>query len=521
MLNNVLIIGGSIIALIVTVVAIMSFIARNYIKVAPNQVAVFFGRKYTTNDGKQVGFKVVTGGAKFKIPIVESVQLLDLSVFSIDLDVKKAPNKDGVPVNLKGVANVKILSDEASLMAACERFLSKSPLEIKDLAFKNLEGHLRAIAGGMTIEELVGDRSKLNQSVLNEAIADLKKLGLGIDLLTIQEVTDDMGYIEQLGKKRTAEVTKDAAVGKATADKESKIQTTTADKDAALTANTNLVEVAKSEKEREVQKANFSAEVAKQQATAEQAGPLATAEAMKGVLTAQQETEKAKVEKETEVAEARVKKTEKDLESTVIKPAEAEKNAAVIKATQNKEVQVLEADGQQQAMQKIAEGEKQKATLEGDGIAAAIKAKLLAEAEGAKAKGLAEAAIIEAKLLAEATGILKKAEAMEKLDQTGKILLILEVFERVAPQLVKEFAGVMEAAAKPLASVDNISIVDFGGGNATGSFGGTVPGMIAQFFAKMEASGLNLTGMFSKLGIDPSKLLEKAKLDSKDESGKS
>ena len=259
-----IIIAIAIAALVISIIGTITFITRNYIKVAPNQVAVFFGRKYKAKDGTEIGFKVVTGGAKFKIPIVESVQMLDLSVFSIDLEVKKAPNKDGVYVNLKGVANVKILSDEASLMAACERFLHKTPEQIKDIAFKNLEGHLRAIAGGMTIEELVGDRTKLNQAVLNDAATDLKKLGLGVDLLTIQEVTDDNGYIDQLGKKRTSEVTRDAAMGKATADKESTIQTTTAKKDAALAENTNLVGIAESEKERDVKKANFVAQVAKE-----------------------------------------------------------------------------------------------------------------------------------------------------------------------------------------------------------------------------------------------------------------
>lgn len=511
-----IILGVSVIAIVLVFLGLVAFVSRNYIKVAPNKVAVFFGRKYKTSSGEEVGFRVITGGAKFKIPIVEDYQLLDLSVFSIELDVRKAPNKDGVQVNLKGVANVKILSDETSLMAACERFLHKTPEEIKDIAFKNLEGHLRGIAGRMTIEQLVGDRTTLNQEVMNDAAADLKKLGLGIDLLTIQEVTDDSGYITQLGKKRTAEVTKEAEIGSATAEKESTIATTTAKKEAALTENTNLANIAESEKIREVKKAEYSAEVAKQQAIAEQAGPLATAEAMKAVNIAQQETEKAKVEKETEVAEARVKKTEKDLESTKIKPAEAQKRAAIIEAEQNAEVLQKEAEGQRQQIEKLAEAEKQKATLEGEGIAAAITAKGVAEAEAAKAKGLAEAAVIQAKLEAEATGILRKAEAMEKLDETGKLLLILEVVERVAPQIVKEFAGVMEAAAKPLGNVDNISIVDFGGGGATAGFGGTVPKMIASFISQFQAMGIDMSKILGKVGLDADKLLGKANIEKSD-----
>ncbi len=523
-----LFIAGAVVVLVIVIIGILSFISRNYIKVAPNQVAVFFGRKYKTKDGAEVGFKVVTGGAKFKVPIIESVQMLDLSVFSIDLDVRKAPNKDGVPVNLKGVANVKILSDESSLMAACERFLHKTPQEIQGIAFKNLEGHLRGIAGRMSIEELVGDRTKLNTEVLNDAAADLKKLGLGVDLLTIQEVTDDTGYIEQLGKKRTAEVTKDAQIGKAEAEKQSTIQTTTAIKDAAITENENEIKKAESAKDRDVKKASFVAAVAKETATAQQAGPLATAIALKDVVVAEQDMEKTKIQKQTEVAEEEVKRTEKSLEATVIKPAEAEKKSAIVKAEANKEVQITEATGQQESMQKIAEGAKQKAILEGQGAAEAIKAKLLAEADGIRAKSLAEADGIKAKLLAEAEGrqafllaeaegLLKKAEAYQKLEETGKLMQVLEAIERIAPAVVKEFAGVMEAAAKPLGNVDNISILDFGSGDATGKFASTVPGMIAKFFSMASGAGLDITGLAKKLGIDPTKLMEKANLISGEE----
>lgn len=199
------IIGGAVLMLAIIIIGVISFVSRNYIKVAPNRVAVFYGRKNTTTDkdGKQVikGFKVVTGGAKFRIPFIESVEFLNLNVFSIDVEVRDAPNKDGVPVTLRAVANVKIRPDEAALMAACERFLGRSQEEIKAVAHKNLEGHLRSIAGRMTIEELVGDRTKLNGEVLNDAASDLIKMGLGVDILTVSEINDKYGYIDQLGKR--------------------------------------------------------------------------------------------------------------------------------------------------------------------------------------------------------------------------------------------------------------------------------------------------------------------------------
>ncbi len=520
--SSIFVIGGAILVIAILFVSLLAFVSRNYIKVPPNKVAVFYGRKTKTKDGKETGFKVVTGGAKFKIPILEDITWLDLNVFSIDLLVQDAPNKDGVPVTLEGVANVKIMSDEASLMAAGERFLGLDQSKIQNIAFKNLEGHLRAIAGRMTIEQLVGDRTALNQEVLNEATADLKKLGFGIDLLTIQKISDKMGYIEQLGKKRTAEVVRDAQIGKAEADRESKIKTTTAEQEAAVKANENQVTIFESDKNRDVQKAGFDAEVAKKQAVADQAFPLSTAQARQEVVVAEQEVLRVEADKAAEVAESIAKKTEKELLSSKIKPAEATKQALIIEAQGKKQSMITTTEGEQQQIEMLAEADKQKKTKEGEGEAAATKAKLLAEAEGNKAKGLAEAEVKKAGLLAEAEGrkaillaeaegLLKKAEAYKQLDDAGKLLQILDVVERVLPTAIEKFAMVMGAAAKPFESIDKISIVDFGGntegGTALTKFGQTAPKMFMQFFTAMKESGLNVEGLFSKLGIDPKNIV--------------
>src|SRR5712691_9000196 len=160
--------------------ALVAIVAKNYIKVPPNQVAIFYGRSRQLTEGQTVGFRVVTGGSRLKIPIVENVAFMDLNVFSIPLEVKGAPNKDGVLMDVKGVATVKILSDQASLMAACERFLGMKPEEIKDIPFNNLEGYLRAIIGRLTVEDFVSDRAKLNQEILTEAKEDLQRIGMGV-----------------------------------------------------------------------------------------------------------------------------------------------------------------------------------------------------------------------------------------------------------------------------------------------------------------------------------------------------
>jgi flotillin len=385
-----------------------------------------------------------------------------------------------------------------------------TPDQIKQIAFKNLEGHLRSIAGTMTIEDLVGDRTKLNAAVLNDAAKDLDKLGLGIDLLTIQEISDRMGYIEQLGKKRTAEVVRDAQIGQATAQKESTVLTTTAQKDGALKANENTVLIADSERERDVKKAQFSAKVAAETATAAQAGPLADANAKKAVVIAQQEVKRADTEKATEVAEAQAKKREKELVAEVIKPAEAAKLALIIEAEARKQARIIDAEGEQQAIQMIAEANKQKLAKEGEGQAIAIKATMLAEADGKQAG-----------LLAEAAGILKKAEAYEKLDQTGKLLQVLEVIERVLPGAIKEFAGVMKAAADPIGNIKEVKVIDFGGnsngGSSVGKFGKLAPEMIAKVLAGLSGSGIDVNDLLAKVGINAEELLGAKKTEAASE----
>ncbi len=506
------------------VLVVLMTAVRNYIKVPPNRVAVFYGRKHKAPDGKLVGFRLVTGGAGWKWPVLENVTHLDLTVFPIDLDVRDVPNIDGVLVCVQAVANVKVRSDEQSLAAAAERFLGLTPQGIKEIAYKNLEGHLRSIIGRLTVEEIVRDRSKFNQEVLMEATADLAKIGLGVDVLTIQKVSDSEGYIEALGKKRTAEVKRDAQIGEAAAARTATIQSTTALREGREKENENLALVALAEKERDVRKAQYEAEIFSQQATAKQAGPLADAAARQKVVEQEVQVEFVRTRKQTEVAEADALRREKQLLAEVVKPAEAAKQQVILQAEATKQREILEAEGKKAAVITIADAEKQRLAMEGLGAAEALKSKLLAEAEGArakllaeaegnKAKLLAEAEGIKAKLLAEAEGALRKAEAFQKLDESSRTLLVLERF----PELIRAFAPVAGAVAAPLGNIDKLVMID--GGGPAGEAGGpvnrlaqTVPTTMYQVMQLSQALGLDMSVLLGKLGIrseDETKIAKK------------
>src|SRR5580765_6067746 len=150
-------------AIIIAVFAGFWLISRNYIKVSPNAVAVLSGRKRKLSDGRVVGYRMVKGGAALRIPLLEKVDYLSLNVMTIPLEIRRAYTLNGVPVSVKAVANVKIKSDDVSLQAAAERFLGMSPVELQKVIFQTLEGHLRAILGTLTVEEINNDRQSFAQ----------------------------------------------------------------------------------------------------------------------------------------------------------------------------------------------------------------------------------------------------------------------------------------------------------------------------------------------------------------------
>lgn len=485
---------------------------RNYIKVPPNKVAVFYGRKHKTPQGRIIGFRLVTGGARLRLPVLESVTYLDLMVFPIDLDVKDVPNKDGVLVSVQSVANVKIRNDEQSLIAAAERFLGLKHEDIKEIAYKNLEGHLRSIVGRLTVEEIVRDRQKFNQEVLQEAGADLARIGLGVDILTVQKIDDKEGYIQALGKRRTAEVKRDAQIGEAEAAREATIKSTTSLREGKERENENLALVAQAEKERDVKKAHYESEIESERARAKQASPLAEAKARQEVVQQETQIEIVRTQRQIEVAQAEATKREQQLLAEVVKPAYAERQRTILNAEAQKQKEILEAEGKKTATITIGEGERQRHALEGMGEADAMKAKLLAEAEGTKAKLLAEAEGVKAKMLAEAEGIkakllaeaegaLKKAEAFEQLSEAARTMLVLERF----PDVIRAFAPVAGAVAAPLGNIDKLVMIDGGGaGNGGGTLGrlaSTVPTTMFNLMQMSNALGIDLTGLLGKLGV--------------------
>ncbi|HEY1558768.1 MAG TPA: SPFH domain-containing protein [Kofleriaceae bacterium] len=186
----------------------------------PNEILIFSGRKHETADGRTVGYRVVFGGRGVRIPIVETVSRMDVSLISVPIAVQGAYSEGGIPLNVHAIINVKVSTDRKVVGNAIERFLGKQRAEIGRVAKETLEGHLRGVLATMTPEELNQDRLKFARHLEDSAGPDLAKLGLELDVLKIQHVTDDSNYLESVGRQRIAEILRSAEVAESDATRE-------------------------------------------------------------------------------------------------------------------------------------------------------------------------------------------------------------------------------------------------------------------------------------------------------------
>ena len=183
----------------------------------PNEVMIFTGRKDQLKDGTSRGFRVLFGGRGFRIPVFEKVDRMNLNVMEVPIAIRGAYSQGGIPLNLDAIANVKISSDPIIVGNAIERFLGRDPNEIRRVAKETLEGHLRGVLAKLTPEEVNEDRLKFAEELKNESELDLSKLGIHLDTLKIQHVSDDAHYLESIGREAIANVHKDAEIAESDA----------------------------------------------------------------------------------------------------------------------------------------------------------------------------------------------------------------------------------------------------------------------------------------------------------------
>jgi flotillin len=276
----------------------------------PNEMVVVTGRKRITTDGRQVGYRVLHGGRTLRIPIVEKVSRIDLTTIPIEVMVKNAYSKGGIPLVVQGIANVKVSAREPISYNAVERLLDKPFDEVMQIAKDTLEGNLRGVLATLTPEEVNEDRLKFAQRLIEEADEDLKKLGLELDTLKIQNVTDEVKYLDSIGRQKTAEILKVARVAEAQRSSEAE-QTEAAARQAAQVAGLQAdLKIAEETNRLRVRRAELEAEALARESEAKVAG------------------EKARVVAEQALQQERITLEQRRLNADVLLPAQTEREAA-------------------------------------------------------------------------------------------------------------------------------------------------------------------------------------------------
>jgi flotillin len=200
-------------AAVALVILILIGIVKSLVVICPpNRVAVISGRKRELSDGRQVGYRLLQGGRTLRVPLIERVQWMSLNTIPLEVAVTNAYSRGTIPLNVAGIANVKVSSREGLLENAAERFLGRSSAQIGQIAKETLEANLRGVLATLSPEEVNEDRLKFSHQLIDEADDDIKTLGLELDVLKIQNVTDDVGYLTSVGRQLTAKVVRDARV---------------------------------------------------------------------------------------------------------------------------------------------------------------------------------------------------------------------------------------------------------------------------------------------------------------------
>lgn len=446
---------------VLVLIFLMGILARMYRKAGPNEALIVFGFR---------GPRVIKGHGTVIFPMIENCRELSLELMSFDV----APQQDlytkqGVAVTVEAVAQIKVRSDQASILTAAEQFLTKAQPQREGLIRLVMEGHLRGIIGQLTVEQIVKEPEMVGDRMRSTCADDMSKMGLEVISFTIKEVRDKNEYIANMGRpdvariKRdaemaTAEAERDTAILRATATREAAVAKAQADQDRVIAETASQTRQAEAQRDLDIKKAEYAEQSRRQQAQADKAYEIQTNIMQQQVTLEQVKVQQVEKEGQIKVQEAEISRHEKELIATILK--EAEVNRARIET--------------------LAAAERNRLTAEAEGRAAAIRT-----------QGEAEASIIFQKGEAEAKAMNVKAEAYQGWNQAA-----------VVDKLLTNMADVVRAMAEPLSKVDKITIVSTGNDGAAGvnKITGDMTKIAAQVPALFEAlSGMDIKQLMANV----------------------
>ncbi|MBJ6363269.1 flotillin family protein [Paenibacillus sp. GCM10012307] len=458
----------------VIVVLGLAFWAR-FKTVSPDEAMVvtgsFLGSKNTLMDDSGRRIKIVRGGGAFILPVFQKAEFLSLLSHKLDVSTPEVYTEQGVPVMADGVAIIKIGGAIEDVSTAAEQFMGKPTEALKGEAQEVLEGHLRAILGSMTVEEVYRNRDRFAQEVQGVAAKDLKKMGLQIVSFTIKDLRDKHGYLDALGKPRIAVVKRDAEIAEAEAVRDARIQKARAEEEgqkAELLRDTNIAEASK---DKELKVASFKREQDTARAEADQAYSIHEARAQQSVVEEQMKIELVRKEREIDLEAKEILRREKQYDAEVKKKADADRYAVEQAAEADKARKLREADALQYKIEAEARALAEQKRLDG-----------LAVADAERAKGTAEAEVIRLRGLAEAEAKEKLAQAFEKFGEAA----VLDIIVKMLPELAGK-------VAEPIKGIDKLTVVDTGNGEGAARVSNYVTSLMATAPEMLKSvSGIDL-----------------------------
>ena len=496
---------GLIIGIVVVVVVLLFLLfVTSYVKAAPDTALIISGF------GKR---KILIGGSGFRLPFLQRIDKLSLRVFQVDIRTDEAiPTSNFINIKVDGVANLKISSNPELLDRAAESILNMTEENLIRQVQQVLQGNMREIVGTVDIKKLVQDRQGVANSVKENVVPDMAKMGIEVVNFNIQSFSDDNHVIENLGIDNIAQISKDASIAKANADRDVTIAKSEAEEAAnrsRVEANQKIIEqnTALSLKESALKQQTDTAK-----AQADAAYKIEEQKRLQEINIAQINAEISKRERMVELENREVEIQEKKLAAEINKVADAKKYAAQQEAEADLFTRQKAAEAEKFELEKKAE--MQKIQAEAEKIAkreAAEALKIEAEAEAAaqvaranalKESALAEAAGIEAKGRAEADAIKAKAEAMKQYGEAATLQLILD--SGVLPEIVNAYS---KPLAEAMSQIDSITM--YGEGN-TAKLTEEITNNSTQIFAGLEkATGLDIKSLLA--GYLGGKLIHKEK----------
>ncbi len=465
----------------VLVFATLAFFAARYKRCPSDRILVLFGKI-----GGNKSARCVHGGASFVWPVIQDYAFLSLTPMPIDIQLRGALSQQNIRVNTPSTFTVGISTEPGVMENAAERLLGQTQPQIQELAKDIIFGQMRVVIATMPIEEINADRDKLIANISNGVEVELKKVGLRLINVNVQDITDESGYIEALGKEAAARAIneakikvsqqeRDGDIGAAMADKQKRISVAQAQAEAVTGENLSAVEIANSiasRREREAEATRIGSAAEK----------VAEAKSLQESYAAQEIAERQRAKRE-EAAQVATVIVQAEIEKRKIEVlAEAEKNRVRINAEAQKQRIELEAEAEKRRIELVAQADAEKIRIIKEGEAAGLKTYMEAEAAGTLAQLEARAKGFDA--------IVKAAGGADKAAQ----LMVTEQLPGLVAEQVKAISGI---------KIDKLTVWDSGrtgedGKTRTADFVSGLVGAIPPLHDIAKNAGIELPGFLGK-----------------------